>query len=96
MRLWSFVNSHDASAVAVVQVIRAFPYDPEFLPLLLAVSAEFVPLRRAAAAPGWLSDCTYAISCSSCSSLTSPWKVGMIGWKPATTFACGFRIDSRR
>ena len=41
------------------------------------------------------SDFTYSISSSSCSSLTSPWKVGMIGWKPAATFAAGFRIDSR-
>ena len=42
-----------------------------------------------------LSDLTYAISCRSCSSVTSPWKVGMIGWNPATIFACGCRIDSR-
>ena len=27
--------------------------------------------------------------------MTWPWNVGMIGWKPATTFAVGFRIDSR-
>src|ERR1019366_9154613 len=29
------------------------------------------------------------------SSVTCPWNVGMIGLNPATTFACGFRIDSR-
>ena len=33
----------------------------------------------------------YAISSSSCSSVTSPWNVGMIGWKPATTFALGLQ-----
>src|SRR5206468_326751 len=48
--------------------------------------------------PTWgsaLSDFTYSISSSSCSSVTRPWKVGMMGWKPAVTLAAGLRIDSR-
>ena len=40
MRLWSFVSSHDVSAVAVVQVIQGVPYDRlEFLSRPLGVSA---------------------------------------------------------
>ena len=41
------------------------------------------------------SDLMYAINCSNWSSLTWPWKVGMIGPKPATSCACGFKIDVR-
>src|SRR5207342_3915524 len=41
------------------------------------------------------SDFTYSISSSSCSSVTSPWNVGMIGWNPDVIFAAGWRIDSR-
>src|SRR6185295_19599707 len=41
------------------------------------------------------SDFTYSISSSSCSSVTSPWNVGMIGWNPEAIFAAGWRIDSR-
>jgi len=43
----------------------------------------------AGAAPCALKDRTYAMSCRICSSLTSPWNVGMSGWNPATIFACG-------
>src|SRR5262249_38811828 len=42
------------------------------------------------------SDFKYVTSCSRFSSLTMPWKAGMIGWKPCTTLACEFMIDSRR
>ena len=28
------------------------------------------------------------------SSFTKPWKVGITGWKPETSFICGVRIDS--
>src|SRR5262249_52696559 len=41
------------------------------------------------------SDFTYSISSSSCSSVTRPWNVGMIGWNPEAIFAAGWRIDSR-
>ena len=40
-------------------------------------------------------DLINAISCTNWSSLTCPWKVGMIGPNPATSCACGFRIDVR-
>src|SRR5207253_11483424 len=46
-------------------------------------------------APGACSDWMYAMSCMTPSSLTRPWKVGMMGWYPSTTFAVGVRIDSR-
>jgi hypothetical protein len=32
---------------------------------------------------------------SICLSFRLPWKLGMTGWKPFTTFACGWRTDSR-
>src|SRR5918993_127931 len=58
-----------------------------------------VPEESCAPAPGALlpggSDLMYSVSASSCSSLTWPWNVGMIGGNPATIFAWGFRIDSR-
>ena len=98
MRLWSFVSSHDLQAVAVVQVVRrAFGHHAFLMrPALHAGAAASASRGLADAAAGARrSDLTYAISCSSCSSVTSPWNVGMIGWKPATIFACGFRIDSR-
>src|SRR5439155_4786961 len=76
-------------------------------PRLDAVSVVQIVMRgyeQRAAGHGYLvctwgnawSDLTYSISSSSCSSDTRPWKVGMIGWKPAVTFAAGCRIDSRR
>ncbi len=40
-------------------------------------------------------DFTYATSALSCSSLTSPWKTGMMGLNPLTTFAPGVKMDSR-
>ena len=49
------------------------------------------------AAPDGLgfNDFTYATSAFSCSSLTSPWKTGMMGLNPLTIFAPGVRMDSR-
>ncbi len=41
------------------------------------------------------SDLIYSINCTTPSSVTNPWKVGMSGWKPATTLASGCKIDSR-
>ena len=34
------------------------------------------------------SDLMYSISATRFSSLTSPWNVGISGWKPSTIFAC--------
>ena len=45
--------------------------------------------------PRWLgmhNDFTYATSAFNCSSLTSPWKVGMTGLNPLTTLAPGSRM----
>ena len=41
-------------------------------------------------------DLTCSMSATRFSSLTRPWKVGISGWNPLTTFACDVRIDSRR
>src|SRR5947209_6555376 len=46
-------------------------------------------------AGGWLSDLMYATSAFNCSSLTKPWKTGIMGLNPRTTFAPGLKMDSR-
>src|SRR5687768_13825569 len=42
-----------------------------------------------------LRDLMYATSETSCSSVTCPLNVGIIGWKPSTIWPLGFSIDSR-
>ena len=37
----------------------------------------------------------YATSDTSCSSVTCPLNVGMIGWKPSTIWLLGFKIEFR-
>jgi hypothetical protein len=37
----------------------------------------------------------YAVRFRICSSVISPWNVGITGWYPATIFAFGCKIDSR-
>src|SRR5262249_33842500 len=71
-------------------------------PRLQAVAVVQIVQRRCCdgvhgyfCAAGSPSDLMYAMSCRSCSSVTSPLNVGIRGWNPATTFACGLRIDSR-
>ena len=101
--MWSVVSSHDVrpcarrSGSACAGASSACPWRRP-LRWRVAVAASAPSWRGAGRVRGgrWRcagrlrpSDLMYSISCSSCSSLTRPWKVGMIGWKPGDDLRAG-------
>ena len=94
IRLWSFVSSHDATRVPVVEVVDAvIPSTMRLHRILLFLSpARRSPTARPAPMPRGprpaCSDLMYSIRLATPSSFTSPWNVGINGWYPATVLAC--------
>src|SRR5208337_3618494 len=97
-----------ADAVLLIQIVDPFGLRVldrhthcTWLPLETALPGAFTGtatagLDAAPDLPDGDSDFTYATSALTCSSLTSPWNVGMMGRNPLTRFAPGSRMHSRR
>ena len=90
IRLWSTVVSQERSPCGSSRVVA----------VVRGVTATMKCGGETSAIVGdspcsYCNDLMYSITPRISRSRSRPWKVGMIGSKPLTTTACGYRIDSR-